>query len=637
MPSRVPALIWLAGTVWVLARVGAGRMLLWMRSRHALRETPVPEGVERLRVALGLGRVRVIRWRSFRGPVTFGVLRPTVALPMDFETRFEPRQASAILAHELAHLAGRDPLWRLVSDGVCALAWWHPAVWWARRQLHAACETVADAASGLVPGGRMALAESLVAFGGELTATGGTGAGGDGRPTELARRVRSLLAEDPGGWTRSPVGVWGVRLTAGVLACGFLGVPVATPFGVMPWRVFAGGPGAGAVATNQPVKIRAESTEERVARVGGITIQPQVASWTRSNADPRSVLVVESVPIAVPPVAESSTRLTLAPPSGVSTAYVPLSPSSGEAARPTGGTRSNSVPVAEPAEVQIAVQVRLIDMMSPSWGTIDWIFGAAGAGESIRGSNAPAPVPPEVAAVVGAGGRLEHLVAGARWATLSSSQMAAFLQQIQTGHRVGGIDLLAAPKVLTLSGRSARIAIGESINVATGPTTGSTPAPQQTYATYPLPVGVTVDMTPLKEADGFRIPTHVQTTEFRGYDEPAKGEKLTARGGNGRELKAVPALPRIRLRDVEANPSCRPGEVIVLRGPNTTNVIRTVDRVVVLGSVPLLGRLFTTKTTQTNVTRLYVVLEPVEVDAAGRAVNSPGAGGGVEGGVRSAP
>lgn len=101
-------------------------------------------------------------WTGIRGPLAYGILRPAIALPRDFVQRFDARQRDAILLHELAHLAARDPLVLVFADIVCALAWWHPAVHWARRQLQAAMEAAADEASTLVPEGRTALAESLV-------------------------------------------------------------------------------------------------------------------------------------------------------------------------------------------------------------------------------------------------------------------------------------------------------------------------------------------------------------------------------------------------------------------------------------------------------------------------------------------
>lgn len=263
-PTWWPGQLWLAGFALLLAKALGSRVWLGWRVRanrtaHVGQAASLPEHsnptgrlaarptwpsqrdtsaataemVTRLRAVLGLQPVRVQVWPQLRGPVAFGVWRPTVALPADFETRFTPKQREAMLAHELAHLAGRDPLWLALADAVCALAWWHPAVWRARRQLRAASEATADEASALVPDGRVALAEALVSFGRELSTSGGIGGGGSGLKSELARRVNALVSGGSGPAVR-PAGRWLLRL-------GLAGV-----FGALllaPWPGIPGGLG----------------------------------------------------------------------------------------------------------------------------------------------------------------------------------------------------------------------------------------------------------------------------------------------------------------------------------------------------------------------------------------------------------
>ena len=74
-----------------------------------------------------------------------------------------------MVAHELAHLAVHDPAWGILADVVVAMFWWHPLVWWARRQLCAANEAVADEASLLIADGPNVLAECLVELGNRLS------------------------------------------------------------------------------------------------------------------------------------------------------------------------------------------------------------------------------------------------------------------------------------------------------------------------------------------------------------------------------------------------------------------------------------------------------------------------------------
>jgi beta-lactamase regulating signal transducer with metallopeptidase domain len=221
-PVWWPLQLWSAGVVALLLRASSLRLWLGLTAsrRSRVADATLLARIENLRRRVGLRRVRVLAWPGLRSPIAFGTLRPTIALPADFTERFGAGAQDAMIAHELAHLAANDPLWLAVADGVLAVAWWHPAVWWARRQLRAASEASADEASALVPGGRVALAESLVAFGRELAAPGwtrGLGVAGDGLKSQLARRVTALLR--PAGEWRAvrPARRWlarGVTLAA---------------------------------------------------------------------------------------------------------------------------------------------------------------------------------------------------------------------------------------------------------------------------------------------------------------------------------------------------------------------------------------------------------------------------------------
>jgi beta-lactamase regulating signal transducer with metallopeptidase domain len=60
----------------------------------------------------------------------------------------EPQRAAelpAILAHELAHLGGRDLHWNQLFTGLAILLWFHPLAWRMRLAHADACDEVADA------------------------------------------------------------------------------------------------------------------------------------------------------------------------------------------------------------------------------------------------------------------------------------------------------------------------------------------------------------------------------------------------------------------------------------------------------------------------------------------------------------
>ena len=135
-PNPSPLLlVWSLGALLILARTAWAR---WRLSRVCARPAeaaPLEAGpvVDRIAGRVGLRRrVRLLQYAGLNVPVAFGIVRPTVVLPAGFWDRFSRPEQEAVLAHELAHLAARDPLWHLLAELCCAALWWHPAVWWLR-------------------------------------------------------------------------------------------------------------------------------------------------------------------------------------------------------------------------------------------------------------------------------------------------------------------------------------------------------------------------------------------------------------------------------------------------------------------------------------------------------------------------
>jgi hypothetical protein len=219
-----PGALWLAGTLILLVRGLLGRgLLILFRIRHSASEDTallarVRTVAERLRYRR---RVRVLEVTGLCGPVAFGIVRPTVAVPADFTKRFDGPQQEVMLAHELAHLAARDPLWLLMADGVVALWWWHPLAWRARQHLRSAAESAADEASLLLADGPALLASCLVELGTRLAAPGPTGwlgMAGHGFRSGLGRRVERLLRlRNARGTSSRPLLRLGMLLAVGLL------------------------------------------------------------------------------------------------------------------------------------------------------------------------------------------------------------------------------------------------------------------------------------------------------------------------------------------------------------------------------------------------------------------------------------
>lgn len=262
---------WLLGTVVIGVRAGYQRWQLQLLVYHSNRLEVSVAGEIAGRLGLAPERIRLCEAAGFSGPVAFGVVRPTVLLPRGFTHRYSDLELKVLLAHELAHLAACDPLWLAISDVLSGLLWWHPAVWWARRRLRATSEAAADDASCLIPGGRLALAEALVAFGNQLAGeTSPAGFGVGGLKSDLATRVTRLLAAPVHASSRLMK-----RVTLAGTVCSLLAI------GIAPW------PGEGA----QPVVTAA------LESIGSLASKPpqtlKVTSDDKSESSRSDSLVPE--------------------------------------------------------------------------------------------------------------------------------------------------------------------------------------------------------------------------------------------------------------------------------------------------------------------------------------------------------
>jgi type II secretory pathway component GspD/PulD (secretin) len=293
-----PAWLWLGGALAIGLWALTPRLWLAFAARQADVSLSSDDRARLNALArrLNLRRpVRVLVSARLAGPIAFGVLRPGIGLPADFWTANSRAEQDAMLAHELAHHAARDPLWLALADLLLAALWWHPLVWWARRQFRAASEAAADEASLVVENGPVVLAGSLVALASRLQRRGLLSLlGMAGFRSGLGRRVERLLRLRAGG--RPAVGrIWpGVFVAIAGLAS--LGVAVAVSAWLFPAQA-ASRPALLAVmgealtptpATQNTVVV------EPTTRIPASTAEAKPASPDNSAAElPRAVLRVQ--------------------------------------------------------------------------------------------------------------------------------------------------------------------------------------------------------------------------------------------------------------------------------------------------------------------------------------------------------
>jgi beta-lactamase regulating signal transducer with metallopeptidase domain len=225
---------WVSGSIlwWsvCLCRVRAFRNVL-RRVRPAPPE--LQDRVAKLALRLGLKRPPEVGFVTAPvSPLLWGLTRrPRLVLPASLWDRLGEEQRETLLVHELAHLRRRDHWVRVLELAVLGLYWWHPLVWWARRQLQETEEQCCDAwVVWALPGKAEAYATALVetvAFLSRSRAALPVAASGVGKIRFLKRRLTMILRnQTPRGLT------WGglvVVLFLAVCLLPLVGAPAEPP------------------------------------------------------------------------------------------------------------------------------------------------------------------------------------------------------------------------------------------------------------------------------------------------------------------------------------------------------------------------------------------------------------------------
>lgn len=185
-------LLWAAGALAVLARLGIGLLTLrrWTRAAAPATDPVWLAALERARTASGAPEsLRLLVADKVSGPLGWGFRMPVILL--DADTYGEREQADAILAHEVAHAARADWAALMATRLATALFWFNPLVWALAREAVQQAEEAADADAAHVVDPTL-YAETLLSWaqigrGIAVPANSIAPAGG------LARRVRAVL------------------------------------------------------------------------------------------------------------------------------------------------------------------------------------------------------------------------------------------------------------------------------------------------------------------------------------------------------------------------------------------------------------------------------------------------------------
>ncbi|HEX8433170.1 MAG TPA: M56 family metallopeptidase, partial [Longimicrobium sp.] len=228
VPAAV-VLAWLAiAAVGVSGVVRSHRRFCRALHRRPVRDAELLAQLDELRAAMGFARpVRLSTSATCHSPLAIGT--GEICVPAWFATDLGPLERRSVLAHELAHLARRDPVWQTAALILARALFFQPLNAFARRRLAELAELACDDAAVEQTGTPLGMLRSLAATAERLPPSGFQSVGAaamiqSGSP--LAARVERLASGDRGA---RRLRRWEAALATGLICA----VAVAAPAGSM--------------------------------------------------------------------------------------------------------------------------------------------------------------------------------------------------------------------------------------------------------------------------------------------------------------------------------------------------------------------------------------------------------------------
>ena len=223
--SWAGALLTLWGAGSLLALLALGRSSLDLRRLLQTRRfRPAGRLIERLATAMGLGRrILLSTSKAIAVPFATGIRKPEICCP-ERVCDLAIEHQTGLFAHELAHLARRDPAWQLFYRLGEAILYLQPLNRLVRRRLEEIAEHLTDERAVTCTGDRLGLAKCLVviAHWGTSSRLGVPAAALVSGPG-LDRRVRRLLNDR---MAEKVTPIWATPLVVCLFAAAALTLPV---------------------------------------------------------------------------------------------------------------------------------------------------------------------------------------------------------------------------------------------------------------------------------------------------------------------------------------------------------------------------------------------------------------------------
>ncbi|MDR1435593.1 MAG: type II and III secretion system protein [Puniceicoccales bacterium] len=202
-----------------------------------------------------------------------------------------------------------------------------------------------------------------------------------------------------------------------------------------------------------------------------------------------------------------------------------------------------------------------------------------------------------------------------------------------------GSDLMSAPKVTVLSGKTAEIVVAQefrypeeydailsSVGTGTASLSGSSAGVTITAGTprnfKTRNIGVEMSVTPIVEADDrISLSLEPSVTEFEGFVEYG-GPSIAVSGGSTVTVPSGFFQPIFSTRRIRTEVTIANGETVVMGGLTREEVKEVRDRIPFLGSIPLLGKVFRSKGISSQKRNLLIFVTARLSDSRRKAIDA---------------
>ena len=212
------------------------------------------------------------------------------------------------------------------------------------------------------------------------------------------------------------------------------------------------------------------------------------------------------------------------------------------------------------------------------------------------------------------GGKLDALRVGRLPAFLSNNDevptvdvrfrdiFGEFRAKVQALVREGKAEVLSRPSVLALDNRQASIRVGEEIPVATS-ATGVRGGDKLTFDFKYIPVGILLNTRPRVDARGEMVSMQIDGI----VSAQVPGQDLIVTDSEGNELVRA---PRISTRRVQTYTRIANNTPFIIGGLISKDETEQVDKVPLLGDIPIVGNAFRSTRRDTLKREVIIVITP---------------------------